>query len=74
MTLLKGSYTKRECMDAVKLQYPNANGFTRSNQCHYKCICYAEFDMIDWYWHKSGKWWSCLFEGNINTEKFPVSK
>ena len=25
--------------------------------------------MIDWYWHKSEKWLSCLFEGNINTEQ-----
>lgn len=54
-------------MDAVKLQYPNANGFTRSNPCHHKCKCYAEFDMTDW--NSNWKWFSCLFKGKINSKK-----
>ena len=56
---LKGSYTIQQCIDAVKVQYPTANGVTRSEPCPNKCSCYAEFAMTGWNDVKS--WQSCMF-------------
>ena len=56
---LSGSYTTQECIDAVRLHFPNANGITRSQPCPNKCKCYAEFGMTGW--NSKRKWLSCMF-------------
>ena len=56
---LTGSYTIQQCIDAVKVQYPTANGVTRSEPCPDKCSCYAEFAMTGW--NSATSWQSCMF-------------
>ena len=56
---LKGSYTIQQCIDAVRVQYPTANGVTRSEPCPNEWSCYAEFAMTGWNDVKS--WQSCMF-------------
>ena len=56
---LPGSYTIQQCIDAVRLQYPNANGATRTEPCPNECECYAEFGMTGW--NRDQYWQSCIF-------------
>ena len=56
---LTGFYTIQQCSDAVKLQFPNANGFTRSEPCPNQCQCFAEFGMTGW--DSKRNWQSCKF-------------
>ena len=44
---ISNSYTVKQCVDAVRSQYPTANGFTTAYPCH-KCKCWAEFGMTGW--------------------------
>ena len=41
-------HTVRQCIDAVRLQYPAANGFTTAYPCPNGCKCWAEFGMTGW--------------------------
>ena len=47
---LRGGFTKQECIDKVRLQYPKANGAKMSRMwpTHYFGLCYAEFGMKGW--------------------------
>ena len=56
---LKGSHTIQQCIDAVRLQYPNANGATSTEPCPNECECYAEFGMSEW--NSDQSWQSCMF-------------
>ena len=56
---LTGFYTIQQCSDAVRLQFPNANGFTRSEPCPNRCQCFAEFGMTGW--DSKQNWQSCMF-------------
>ena len=56
---LPGSYTIQKCIDAVRLQYPNANGATSTEPCPNECECYAEFGMSEW--NSDQSWQSCMF-------------
>ena len=60
---LLGRYTKQECIDAVRRQYPNANGAKMSRYLQHR-ECYAEFGMKDWRREEDWKldvWKSCMF-------------
>ena len=46
--MISGSYTQQECIDAVRVQHPDANGFTRDEPCHPKCNCFAQIGMTAW--------------------------
>ena len=57
---LSDLYTLQQCIDAVRLQYPNANGATMNLPCDgpaNKCECYAEFGMTGW--NSDQSWQSC---------------
>ena len=45
--LISNKYTIKQCVDAVRLRYPAANGFTTAYPCH-KCKCWAQFGMTGW--------------------------
>ena len=59
---LPDKYTEPECFDAVRKQYPDANGVTMNNPCGNprgypkKCNCYAMFGMKGWYGGKFQGW------------------
>ena len=60
---LLGRYTFQKCIDAVRGQYPNANGAKMSRYLQYG-ECYAEFGMKDWGREEDMKldvWKSCMF-------------
>ena len=71
---LPGSYTKQECIDKVRLQYPKANGAKMSRRwaTHYFGLCYAEFGMKGWDrgieqpLGSGQKWESCMFVLNVS--------
>ena len=44
---ISNRYTVKQCIDAVRSRYPDANGFTTANPCR-KCKCWAEFGMTGW--------------------------
>ena len=57
-------YTLQQCIDAVRLQYPDANGATMNLPCDGSengfddvCECYAEFGMTGW--NSDQSWQSC---------------
>jgi len=61
---LSGSYSRQQCIEAVRSQFPYANGFTFGSwssygSCGTRCECYAEFNMIDW--DNKRTWESCTF-------------
>merc|ERR1719412_1331421 len=56
---LKGTFSKENCILAVREQYPKANGATMDAVCPSECNCYAEFGME--YWSASKKYTSCKF-------------
>jgi len=61
---LSGLYSRQQCIEAVRSQYPDANGFTFGSwssyrSCGTRCECYAEFDMTDW--DNKRTWESCKF-------------
>ena len=61
---LSGLYSRQQCIEAVRLQFPKANGFTFGSfgsygSCGTECECYAEFDMTDW--DNKRTWESCKF-------------
>jgi len=65
---LSGLYSKQQCMEAVRSQFPGANGFTFGSwssygSCGTKCECYAEFHMEDW--DNKRTWESCKFNLEI---------
>ena len=66
---LTGFYTIQQCIDAVKLQHPNANGFTRSEPCPNQCQCFAEFGMTGW--DSKQNWQSCRFS-NIGKSRTTI--
>ena len=45
---ISNSYTVKQCVDAVRSQYPTANGFTTAYKCPNGCKCWAEFEMTGW--------------------------
>ena len=59
---LPDKYTEPECFDAVRKQYPDANGVSMNNPCGNprgypkKCNCYAMFGMKGWYGGKLQGW------------------
>ena len=56
-----GNFTKQECIDAVRRDYPNANGATMSNPCDDDtCRCFAEINMDDWLYDRTS-YQSCQF-------------
>ena len=55
---LDGLYTIPECLDAVRLYFPSANGVTSQNPCPSKCKCYAEYGMTGW--NSNRNWQSCM--------------
>ena len=71
---LRGGYTKQECIDKVRLQYPKANGAKMSRMwpTHYFGLCYAEFGMKGWGrgieqpLGSGQKWESCMFVLNVS--------
>ena len=62
---LRGGFTKQECIDKVRLQYPKANGAKllrlRGTQVGF---CYAVFGMKGW--GSEQKWESCMFVQNVS--------
>ena len=44
---ISNSYTVKQCIAAVRSNYPTANGFTVTYPCH-KCRCWAAFGMTRW--------------------------
>ena len=70
---LPSLYSKQQCIDTVRLQYPSANGFTFGSwgsfgSCGTKCECYAEFGMTGW--DNKQTWESCMFS---NIGKFNLA-
>ena len=63
---LRGGFTKQECIDKVRLQYPKANGAKMSRVRAYISVytCYAEFGMKGW--GSGQKWESCMFVLNVS--------
>ena len=72
-TLLPDLYEVQECIDAVRKQYHDANGFTMNFPCgkfsNSKCNCVAVFNMTSWNSNqKSYK--TCRFhKGKDNSQK-----
>ena len=67
---LSGTYTRQGCIDAVRRDYPDANGLTMTNPCDDdQCECFAEINMDDWISDRT--WWqACQFlEGNFEDMK-----
>jgi len=61
---LSGLYSRQQCIEAVRSQFPEANGFTFGSwssygSCGTKCECYAEFSMNGW--DNKRTWESCTF-------------
>ena len=59
-TSLSGTFTKENCIIAVREQYPTANGATMDANCPSKCRCFAEFGMTHW---SGSSFQSCMFIG-----------
>ena len=63
-THIVGSFTVEGCINAVKEQYPSANGATMEAECPNSCSCWAEFGMTGW---SGTSYQSCMFnsEGEL---------
>ena len=58
---LLGTFSKENCILAVKQQYPTANGVSWDYSCGRECNCYAEFGMSGS--SAGADYYSCRFKG-----------
>ena len=64
---LSGTYTKENCIGAVREQHPTANGATMHTDAdgNGEAICFAEFKMTGW--RPNSNYQSCMFKNETTT-------
>ena len=64
---LSGTYTKEDCISAVREQHPTANGATMHTEAEEngEAICFAEFRMTGW--NPNPLYQSCMFKNETTT-------
>ena len=71
-TLLPQLYTVEECIDAVRKQHHDANGFTMNFPCgkfsNSKCNCVAVFNMTGWNSNQKSYKTRRFHKGKYNSE------
>ena len=64
---LSGTYTKENCISAVREQHPTANGATMDTRAdeNGEANCFAEFRMTGW--NPNSNYQSCMFKNETTT-------